>query len=52
MSLAPGFFSPLHFEHIDQYLPEISGYLNLPPGWRFLIDAKGYEDIWFDEHLL
>lgn len=45
------FFSPLHVEHIDEYLPEIKEYLDLPPGYRFLIDDKNYEDVWFDEDL-
>jgi len=46
------FFSPLHIEHIQEYLPEIAEYLDLPPGYRFLIDRKNYEDVWFDEKLL
>jgi hypothetical protein len=27
-------------------------YLGLPAGWRFQIDEKGYEDVWFDESIL
>lgn len=46
------FFSPLHVEHINEYLPIVSGYLDLPPGYRFLIDENGYEDVWFDKELL
>lgn len=46
------FFSPLHIEHISEYLPEIIEYLNLPPGYRFLIDGNDYEDIWFDNDVL
>ena len=45
-------FSALHIEHIDEYLPQSAPYLALPPGYRFLIDAKGYEDVWFDSNLL
>jgi hypothetical protein len=52
MSKDTDFFSPLHVEHIEQYLPAISGYLALPPGYRFLLDDKGYEDVWFDPELL
>lgn len=33
-------------------LPEVLPYLELPPGYRFIIDGKGYEDVWFDESLL
>lgn len=52
MSKDDDFFSPLHIEHIDQFLPAISYYLALPPGYRFLVDDKGYEDVWFDPELL
>ena len=45
------FFSPLHVEHIDKYLPKIKEYLDLPPGYRFLIDENNYEDIWFEKEL-
>ncbi len=46
------FFSPLHVEHIEEYLPIVEKYLALPPGYRFLLDENGYEDIWFDTSLL
>jgi len=46
------FFSPLHVEHISKYLPIVQDYLELPPGYRFLIDSNDYEDIWFDKELL
>jgi hypothetical protein len=52
MSKGDDFFSPLHVEHIDQHLPRISDYLALPPGYRFLVDGKGYEDVWFDPEIL
>lgn len=45
------FFVPLHIEHIEDWLPNISKYLGLGPGWRFLI-ADDYEDIWYDENIL
>lgn len=48
----PDFFKPLHVEHINDVCPAISGYLGLAPGWRFLIDTNGYEDVWFDKNLL
>ncbi len=47
-----GFFSPLHVEHIEEYLPEVKKYLDLPPGFRFLIDGSNYEDVWYDGDLL
>ena len=45
------FFQSLHVEHIDEYLPLVKKYLDLPPGYRFQIDNNGYEDIWFDTEL-
>ena len=52
MSEAPDFFSPLHVEHLAAHLPKVVEYLDLPPGYRFLIDGENYEDVWFDEKLL
>ena len=52
ISEADDFFSPLHIEHISEYLPEVEEYLDLPPGYRFLIDGSNYEDVWYDEELL
>lgn len=45
------FFDTHHLWHVVEWRPEILTYLELPPGWRFLI-AEGYEDVWFDEALL
>lgn len=52
LSKEDDFFAPLHIEHIDKYLPEVLDFLNLPPGYRFLIDGNNYEDIWYDQELL
>ena len=46
------FFAPLCVEHITDRLPLVEPYLSLPPGYRFLIDSEGYEDIWHDPSLL
>ena len=46
------FFKPLHVGHLIEDRPIVLKYLGLPAGWRFQIDDKGYEDIWFDESLL
>ncbi len=46
------FFAPLHVEHIADYLPEVQEYLMLPPGYRFLIDGKDYEDVWYEEEII
>ncbi len=47
MSDDPDFFLPLHACHLPEWCPDVLPYLELPPGWRFLI-APGYEDVWFD----
>lgn len=46
------FFSPLCVEHLPDSLPEVLPYLALPPGYRFVIDKNGYEDVWYDSELL
>ncbi len=46
------FFKPIHYAHASDYCRIVVKYLALPPGFRFQIDHKGYEDIWFDEKLL
>ncbi|HEY5588765.1 MAG TPA: hypothetical protein VIK86_07405 [Candidatus Paceibacterota bacterium] len=45
------FFKTICAEHLLQIRPDIIKYLGLDVGFRFLIDDKGYEDIWFDEQL-
>ncbi|TOP30679.1 hypothetical protein CGH19_15505 [Vibrio parahaemolyticus] len=52
LSTNADFFEPLHVEHIVKYLPQVQAYLGLPPGYRFLIDNNGYEDIRYDSSLL
>ncbi len=44
------FFKPLHVEHLSDWCPEALPFLQLPPGWRFLV-APDHEDVWFDEEL-
>jgi hypothetical protein len=52
VSQAEDFFAPLHVEHLAEHLPMVLDYLDLPPGYRFLIDGSNHEDVWFDEMLL
>ena len=52
LSDAEDFFSPLHVEHLADYLPVAVEYLALPPGYRFVVDHANYEDVWFDASLL
>lgn len=49
---SPDFFMPMHVMHLSQQCPLIMKFLGLPPGYRFLINDKGYEDVWYDESLL
>jgi hypothetical protein len=49
-SEAPDFFVPLHVKHLTTWCPQVIPYLQLPPGWRFLI-APNYEDVWKDDSL-
>jgi hypothetical protein len=46
----PDFFVPLHASHLSEWCPAVLPFLELPPGWRFLI-APGHEDVWFDPGL-
>ena len=46
------FFKPICAEHLLEIYPKIIDYSGLEPGFRFLIDKNGYEDVWFDDKLL
>ncbi len=48
----PEFFKPLHISHLDDWCPGLKKFLGLAPGWRFLTDLDGYEDVWEDPSLL
>jgi len=45
------FFKPIHVEHLIEKRPDILKYLGLDIGFRFQIDNKGYEDVWYDVKL-
>ena len=45
------FFKPVHASCLVEMCPEILKYLSLDVGFRFQIDRKGYEDVWFDEKI-
>jgi hypothetical protein len=51
LSQSDDFFEPLHVKHLNERCPEVTPYLGLPAGWRFLL-APNHEDIWYDEALL
>ncbi|PHS12134.1 MAG: hypothetical protein COA86_18750 [Kangiella sp.] len=46
------FFQSLCGVHLHKYCPHILKYLALKPGYRIMIDRKGFEDIWFDNELI
>jgi len=45
------FFKPVHAHCLIEMCPEILKYLSLDIGFRFQIDRKGYEDVWYDEKI-
>ncbi|WP_455685330.1 immunity protein Imm33 domain-containing protein [Variovorax paradoxus] len=38
----------MHVEHISEILPIAQKYLALAPGFKFIIDENGYEDVWYE----
>lgn len=49
---ADDFFKPICIQHLLNYLEtDLTEYLQLPPGYRFLVDGNDYEDVWYDESL-
>ncbi len=52
LSEARDFFVPLHIEHLETWAPAALQFLGLPPGWRFMADTSGFEDVWEDGSLL
>lgn len=47
----PDFFKPIHVFHLMDSRPDCLKYLGLPVGFRFQIDRKDHEDVWFDEDM-
>lgn len=45
---ADDFFSPVHLGHLEEIIPLVLPYLGLAPGFKFIIDKNGYEDVWYD----
>ena len=46
------FSQPIISQHISEYIPQVIPFLALPPSHGFIIDSKGYEDVWYDENFL
>ncbi len=46
------FYAPYHAKHLVEMLPLVVPYLALEPGFKFIVDDAGYEDVWreSDEH--
>jgi hypothetical protein len=51
-SAADDFYQPLCTSHLAEYCPEVLPYLGLAPGFSFIIDRNGYEDVWNDPERL
>lgn len=49
---ADDFYQPLCAEHLHKHCPQIIKYLALAPGYRLIIDNKGYKDVWFDAEII
>ncbi len=49
---SPDFFVPIHISHLGEWCPQVLKFLGLPPGWRFMVDDEGLEDVWEDPSLL
>jgi hypothetical protein len=47
MSSADDFFVPVHAVHLEEWCVAAMPFLQLPPGWRFLV-AGDYVDVWID----
>ena len=47
-STATDFYQPLCAGHISDLIPMVLPYLALPPGYKFIIDRNGFEDVWFE----
>ena len=42
----PNFYQSIHIDHLEDYLPNVIDYLCLEPGYSFVIDSNGYENVW------
>jgi len=48
----PDFYKPVHIVHLHEIWPELIPYLALAPGYGFVIDDEGYEDIWYEPDIV
>jgi hypothetical protein len=42
-STDPNFFEPVHTAHLGNLCPLVGKYLGLAPGFKFIVDAAGYD---------
>lgn len=45
---ATDFFQSVHVSHIGDFFSIAEKYLALEPGYKFIVDHSGYEDIWLE----
>ena len=43
-----GFYKPIHVIHLRDFIPKVENYLCLDYGFKIIVDANGYEDVWRD----
>ena len=48
----PNFYQPVCLSHLRERCPSVLKYLSLEPGFKFLIDRSGYEDVWKDLEII
>lgn len=46
------FYEPISLNHLKEILPQVEQYLALDRGFNFIIDNKGYEDVWHESETL
>lgn len=45
----PDFYQAVHIKHLKELLPVVEKYLALETGFNFIIDDRGYEDVWKED---
>ena len=48
----PNCYQPVCLSHLKERCPRVLKYLSLEPGFKFLIDNAGYEDVWKDPEIV
>ena len=46
------FYQAVHINHLPEIASILLKYLALAPGFKFIIDDQGYEDVWFEPEII